>query len=83
MVLDADDAPATPGASVMRDGRVIGTVTSGGWGHRVGSNIAYAFVDFEHAQTGSQFSIDVLGHFVQAEVVEPALYDPKLERVRA
>ncbi|WP_205410787.1 glycine cleavage T C-terminal barrel domain-containing protein [Salaquimonas pukyongi] len=42
--LDATHAPAHPGASLMQADQVVGTVTSGDWGHRTGLNLAYAFV---------------------------------------
>ena len=82
MTLEARDAPAHGGASVILDGRVVGTVTSGGWGHRVQKNIAYAFVAPECAAVGQVLEIDSLGQTVAAEVVHPALYDPQMERVR-
>ncbi|SEV90936.1 dimethylglycine dehydrogenase [Cognatiyoonia koreensis] len=74
MVIDSTTAPARGGASVMHGDRVIGTVTSGHWGYRVGKNIAYAFVDLDHTDQGTKLEIDVLGTRVPAEVVQPALY---------
>ena len=50
--VDTDRAPAHGGASVMMDIRVVGTVTSGEWGHRVGKNLAYAFVEPEVFRRG-------------------------------
>ena len=69
-----DNAPAHPGASVMQGGRVIGTVTSGDWGHRVGKNLAYAFVDPAFAAPGGTPEIDIIGHLTQATVIEPGPY---------
>jgi len=83
MVIDDDTAPAHGGASVMVDGRVIGTVTSGDWGHRVGKNIAYAFVDPEFAAKGTTFEIDIIGQMKQAQVVDPCLYDPSFDLMRS
>ncbi|MBT8413473.1 MAG: FAD-dependent oxidoreductase, partial [Boseongicola sp.] len=82
LTLEARDAPAHGGASVMLEGRVVGTVTSGGWGHRVQKNIAYAFVEPAFSATGQVFHIDSLGKSVPAQVVHPALYDPQMERLR-
>ena len=76
------DAPAHPGASVMRDGQVVGTVTSGGWGHRVGRNLAYAFVDPELAADGTEMSIDIIGTLTPARVIPPCPYDPEYARIR-
>jgi dimethylglycine dehydrogenase len=82
MTLDSTSAPAHGGASVMLGDEVVGTVTSGGWGHRVGKNIAYAFVDAELCALGTGFEIDVLGTKVSAVVVDPGLYDPDMTHLR-
>jgi dimethylglycine dehydrogenase len=81
--VQAQDRPATPGASIMVGGRVMGTVTSGDWGHRVGMNLAYAFVDPELAAPGSAVHLDLIGDLVPAKVIAPGPYDPGNLRVRA
>ena len=81
--LSDDGAPAHGGASLMRDGAVVGTVTSGGFGHRVQKNLAYAFVDADLAQVGATFDVDHLGQMVPAVIVDPAQYDPQMARVRS
>ncbi len=81
--IDTTHAPAPPGASLMKDGKVVGTVTSGDWGHRVGLNLAYAFVDPTHSEVGCQMELDLCGDLVPADVIPPAPYDPTMSRVRA
>ena len=66
----------------MTGDRVVGTVTSGDWGHRVGANIAYAFVDPDHAEAGTALAIDIIGIRTPARVTEGPLYDPGNSRVR-
>ena len=75
-------APAHPGASLMRDGAVVGTVTSGAWGHRVGMNLAYAFVRPDLAVEGTELTLDLLGAMVPARVITPGPYDPDTTRPR-
>ena len=81
MTLDSKDAPATPGASVMSKGRVVGTVTSGDWGHRTGLNLAYAFLKPDAPETG--LAIDVLGDLIPARIIPAGPYDPENMNVRA
>lgn len=83
LVLDNTDAPAHGGASVMQGDTVVGTVTSGDWGHRCGCNIAMAFMNPDMAAIGQSVEVDVIGMRVAAKVVEPALYDPEMARIRA
>ncbi len=82
LTLDSTTACAPGGASVMLEGRVVGTVTSGGWGHRTGCNIAYAFVDPAHVKSDADLTVDVLGERVPATLAAKALYDPEMVRVR-
>lgn len=83
LLLDHDSAPAHGGASVMHQGKVVGTVSSGDYGHRVKRNIAYAFVLPDFAPEGTAVQIDVLGDLTPATVTAPALYDVEMARVRA
>jgi dimethylglycine dehydrogenase len=76
--VESTTTPAHPGASVMVDGKVVGTVSSGDWGHRVGMNIAYAFMQPDQAAEGTELAIDMLGKMVPAKVIAPAPYDPEM-----
>lgn len=81
--VDCRKSPAHPGASLMLDGKVVGTVTSGDWGHRVAQNLAYAFVDPDLAGHGTEMSLDHYGAQVSARVIAPCPYDPDFIRMRS
>ena len=74
--IDATHAPAHGGASLMQRDTVVGTITSGDWGHRVGMNLALAFVDPGLASEGSTMQLDLCGNLIGAEVIAPPPYDP-------
>jgi dimethylglycine dehydrogenase len=74
--LESDFAPAHAGDSILLGDRVVGTVTSAAWGHRVGENLAMAFVDAEHAAEGTVLDALVLGERLPATVVPACRYDP-------
>lgn len=74
--IDSQDRPAHGGASVMRDGLVVGTVTSGGWGHRVAKNLAYAFVEPHIAHEDGKFEIDLIGDLISCKIITRGPYDP-------
>lgn len=62
--------PAREGATVLApDGRVIGTVTSGGFAPSVDAPIAMAFVEAAFAADGTALNIDVRGRALPAVVV--------------
>ena len=81
--VDSTQAPAHGGASLMERDRVVGTITSGDWGHRTGLNLAYAFVDPTHAVVGTQMQLDMCGTLTPATVIPPCPYDPEFKRMRA
>ncbi len=78
-----DTATAHAGDSVYCGSEWVGSVTSGGYGHRVNKNIAYAFVSPQHAKEGTELKILILGKLYRAEVCRACLYDETHTRVRA
>ena len=82
MTVEADHAPAHPGASIRRDGSVVGTVTSAGWAHRTGLNIAMGFVDPAMSGTGTMLRIDLPDGPASATISDATLYDPGFARLR-
>jgi 4-methylaminobutanoate oxidase (formaldehyde-forming) len=73
--------------ALVRDGRIVGTVTSGNYGHHLGGAIGLGYVpcdgETEADVLGSVFEIEIAGTRVRAEASLQPMYDPKAERVRA
>ncbi len=65
--LDSKTTPAHAGDSILQNGKVVGTVTSASWGHRVQKNLAYAFVDNGVTEGLSAL---VLGQEIPVEILE-------------
>ncbi|MEO0680681.1 MAG: glycine cleavage T C-terminal barrel domain-containing protein, partial [Pseudomonadota bacterium] len=78
-----EDRWAQPGSSVMIGDEVVGTVTSGAWGHRTGLNLALAYVRPDLAEPGAAMELDLIGDRVAATAIPPSPYDPEGLRVRA
>lgn len=68
--------------SVMLDGKVVGHVTSGAYGHTVGGavGLAYVLADVPH---GDGFIVDCAGKLVPATISDVPFYDPTNERLRS
>ncbi len=81
--IDCTHAPAYGGGSLMDGDNVVGTISSGDWGHRVDMNLAYAFVDPDKAKIGTVMQLDLLGELVSTEVIEAGPYDPSYDRIRS
>ena len=77
LTIDNPDIPAHPGDSILQDGEVVGTVTSAGWGHRVGQNIVMGFVDPVALANGAELQIMHVGTASDARIGEMCRYDPE------
>jgi len=80
--VDAADADASGYEPVWKDGRRVGFVTSGGYGHTLGKSYALALVDTAQAGEGNEMSVHVVGVERGARVVAPAPYDPEGKAMR-
>lgn len=83
LTLDCAEAPAQPGDRILSDGRVVGSVTSAGWGYRVGCNIALGLVEACHAAAGTRLDVEVIGRPVSGIVAQRCLYDSGNRRIRS
>jgi len=85
LVIDAPeefDAPYM--ATIWKDGEIVGEVTSGGWGYRVGKSIALGMVKPELATEGTALEIDIFGtRFAATVQADAPLWDRDNERLRA
>ncbi|KIN63940.1 FAD dependent oxidoreductase/aminomethyl transferase [Sulfitobacter noctilucicola] len=81
--VDTDEAPAHGGASLRMNGEIVGTVTSGDWGHRTGLNLALAFIEPALATPGTEMTVDIIGVPTPAKVIESGPYDPTYARMRS
>lgn len=82
MEVDADNADASGFEPVWLDGKRVGFVTSGGYGHTIGKSLAMALVDRDHAEEGTELSVHVVGVERSARVIAPSPYDPDGKAVR-
>ncbi|MBX2839360.1 MAG: FAD-dependent oxidoreductase [Gammaproteobacteria bacterium] len=81
--VDCAVAPAHAGDSIYSNDKLIGTVTSGGFGHRINQNIAYGFVDPLYSSIGTLTQIGILGNQYDATITNECQYDPENVLVRA
>ncbi len=71
---------------VLRDGKIVGYLSSGSYGHHLGAAIGMGYVPCKGESAAdvlaSTYEIDVAGVRVRAEVSLRPMYDPKAERVK-
>jgi 4-methylaminobutanoate oxidase (formaldehyde-forming) len=72
---------------ILRDGEIVGHLTSGNYGHTLGGSVGLGYVKCAAGVSpdyisGGRFEIDVGGERIPAKASLRAMYDPKAERVR-
>ena len=84
-VVDAVDADAHGYEPISAVGAAepVAYVSSGGYGHTIGTSIGLAYLPTAHAAVGTELEVTVLGQRRAATVVEQPLYDPQNARLRS
>ena len=82
LVIAAAEADAIGDEPVWHDGKVVGWVTSGGFGHCVGKSIALGYIPSALSSAGAGFEIELLGERRPAVLAAQPLYDAGGDRMR-
>lgn len=80
--VDADDADASGYEPVWSDGKRVGFITSGGYGHTLGKSLAMALLDRAYTTPGTALTVHIVGVERPARVIEPSPYDPQGRMLR-
>jgi dimethylglycine dehydrogenase len=81
--VDAGDADAIGDEPIWHEGKPVGWVTSGGYGHFVGTSLALGYVPREAAAATDGFEIEIIGERRPATRLAAPLFDPAGARMRA
>ena len=87
-VLEDETALPWGDEPILRDGRVVGTVTSAAFGHTLGHAVAMGYVREDDGVdaafvTGGRFELDIGGERIPARAGLAAPYDPRGLRVKS
>src|SRR6266702_556993 len=82
LVVDDPRAVALGGEPLLDGERVLGRVTSGGYGYSVHQSIAYGYLPVPYAIPGTQVEVQLFGTRYGATVMKEPLYDPKNEKIK-
>ena len=85
--IDDPDVVLLGRETIYRNGKIVGWLTSGGWGYTVNQNIGFGYVhnpkgvDDEFLNSGT-YELEVAAVRLPCKLQLGPLYDPKMERVR-
>ena len=83
MIVETNDIDVTNNEAVMKDGKSIGYITSGGFAHYVKKSIAYSYLDKKILKTNEKLKIEINGDFYDCSIIKDPLYDPKGTKMRS
>ena len=80
---DAGDCVVWGDEATFLDNEPVGYATAGGFGPTCEQHIALGYVNCDAYRPGGQYTVEVLGQLVAAELQTEALYDPTGAKMRA
>ena len=83
LIVDADGAEAVGYETILKDGKAVGQVTSGGYAHWAGKSVAMGYVRSDLARDGEAFTIAIFGEDKCARVQLAPLFDVNGGRQRS
>ena len=81
LVVDASAPPCWGTEPVLKDGDLVGYITSGGMGWRCGAMLAVAWLDAEAVIDGPDLEVQILLKTYSAKMVDDPIYDPGNQRL--
>ena len=82
MTIDVDGIDVSGDEAILKDGKAVGYVSSGGYAHRVKRSMAMGYVKHENAAPGTTLQVEILGEMYSAQVLGAPIYDPSGENMR-
>jgi len=82
MVVDATDTDVMGDEPIWVDGKVVGWVTSGGYGHFVDLSLAQGYIPTALVKPDLQLEIEILGERRPARLQMEPPFDPDAKRMR-
>ena len=83
LIVETKDIDVTNNEAVMKDGKSIGYITSGGYAHYVKKSIAYSYLDETICKSNEKFQVEINGDFYDCSIIKQPLYDPKGIKMRS
>jgi dimethylglycine dehydrogenase len=82
MIVDAQEADCWANEPVLQNGKVVGVVSSGGYGHHVGKSIAMVFLNPDLPADPGELEVEILGQMRKGHIAQEAPFDPGNARLR-
>ena len=81
--IDVDDADARGNEPVYHNNKIVGVVTSGGYGFRINKSLAFAYVQAEFAKNETELFVEIQGQKRKAKILNEPAYDPQNKKLKS
>ena len=81
--VDVDNADAMGNEPVYYKNKIVGVVTSGGYGFRVKKSLAFAYVKSDLVNTGTELEIEIQGKRKKTKILDSVVYDSDNQKLKA
>ena len=83
MTIETKNIDVTLDEAIMKDGKCVGYITSGGYAHHVKKSMAMGYVPNDLAMNGTELNVEINGNLYKAKVQLEPLYDPRGTKMRS
>ena len=81
--IDADSSDAIGNEPIYHNGKIVGVVTSGGFGHRINKSLAFGYVDSDKSEKNIELEVEILGKRRKALILDKIPYDEQNLRLKS
>jgi dimethylglycine dehydrogenase len=81
--VDVDDADARGNEPVYHKNKIVGVVTSGAYGFRVNKSLAFAYVNSQLSEAGTELFIEIQGQKRKAKILDAPVYDADNKKLKS
>jgi dimethylglycine dehydrogenase len=83
IAIETQGASALMNEGVYQNGKLVGRITSGGFAHTLGRDVAFALLPVNLGEIGTALEVPILGERRNATVIADSPYDPQSLRSRS
>ena len=83
IAIETQGASALMNEGVYQNGKLVGRITSGGFAHTLGRDVAFALLPVNLGKIGTALEVPILGERRNATVIADSPYDPQSLRSRS
>ena len=81
--INVDDADTRGNEPVYHNNKIVGVITSGGYGFRINKSLAFAYVQAELAKDETELFVEIQGQKRKAKILNEPAYDPQNKKLKS